>query len=257
MNAHHVIAKECGFDNWNILIAAPEMELRHVLDVKQQSGLEDQVRAVLSEQPQLTVFGFRPPDGTGSGNIDPIRTPDEFRRERDALLSADGLNQIRAAVVYLEQLRPTRIVARTSRNSYGLKHAAESWHRKQGRRAYVGNGALIVAALIKGFAIRRVEVRSPNCLVGVNLRDVNALADGIAPAILRVRPSPFVRWLFAQAGRGDAVGDLAGDAKDDLRFPRGSRQEVGAYLAPFGNHIRQALEQASSEWNSSKRPSRS
>jgi hypothetical protein len=148
-------------------------------------------------------------------------------------------------------------VARTSRSSYGLKHSAEEWHRKQDRRRYVGNGALIVAALIKGFAIKRVEVRSPNCLVGVNVREVNALAEGIAPAALRLRPSPFVRWLFAQAGRGDAVGDLAGDAKDDLRFPRGGRHEVEAYLARYGDHIRQALAQARSEWSSSKRPSRS
>lgn len=255
MNAHHVIAKEYGFDNWNSLIAAPEAELRRALEPR--SGVEDQVRAVLAEQPQLTVFGFRPPYGTGSGNVDSIRTPDEFRRKRDALLSTDGLEQVRAAVAFLEQLRPARIVARTSRTSYGLKHSAEEWHRKQGRGRYIGNGALIVAALIKGFSIKRVEVRSPNCLVGVNVREVKAPGEGIDPASLRVRPSPFVRWLFAQAGRDDAVGDLAGDAKDDLRFPRGGREEVEAYLVRYGHHIQEALAQASSEWSSSKGPSKS
>ena len=102
-----------------------------------------------------------------------------------------------------------------------------------------------------------MEVRSPNCLVGINVREVKALADGLAPATLRVRPSPFVRWLFAQAGRGDAVGDLAGDAKGDLRFPRGGLEEVETYLARYGAHIHEALAQATSEWSSSKHPSRS
>lgn len=257
MNAHHVIAKEHGFNNWNTLIAAPETELRDVLQARQRSGLEDRIRLVLAKQPQLTIFGFRPPFGTGIGEVDSIHTLDEFHQERDALLSTDGLDQVRAAIAFLEQLRPARIAAHASRSSYGLKHSAEEWHRKQGRGRYIGNGALIVAALLKGFTIKRVEVLSPNCLVGVSDRDVEALAKGIAPATLHVRPSPFVRWLFAQAGRGDAVGDLAGDAKGDLRFPRRGPEEVETYLARYGDHIHKALAQARSEWSSSKRPSRS
>jgi len=256
MNAHHVIAKEYGFGNWNSLIETPEAELCRVLQAGHQSDLRDRVRAALAEQPQLTVFGFRPPNGTGSGNVDSIRTPDEFHRERDALLSTNGLEQIRAAIAFLEQLRPARIVVRTSRSSYGLKHSAEAWHRKRGHESYIGNGALIVAALIKGFPIKREDVRSPNCLVGADVRDLEALAAGIDPATLRVRRSPFVRWLFAQAGRGDAVGDLAGDAKHDLRFPRGSLVEVETYLARYGDHVHKALVQAISEWSSSRRPSR-
>ena len=113
MNAYHVIAKEHGFNNWNTLIAAPEAELRRVLQARLQAGFVlNQIRIVLAEQSQLTLFGFRPPHGTGSGHVDPIRTPDEFRRERDALLSTDGSDQVRAAIAFLEQLRPARIVPR-------------------------------------------------------------------------------------------------------------------------------------------------
>ena len=233
MNAYHVIAKEHGFHNWNSLIVSPEAKpaassTRGCRLVSSSINPHRSRRAVAVDP----LFGFRPPHGTGSGHVDPIRTPDEFRRERDALLSTDGSDQVRAAIAFLEQLRPARIV-RTSPSSYGLKHSAEAWHRKRGCGRYIGNGALIVAALIKGFAIKRGEVRSPNCLVGINVREVKALADGLAPATLRVRPSPFVRWLFAQAGRGDAVGDLAGDAKGDLRFPRGGLEEVETLPRPL------------------------
>lgn len=44
-------------------------------------------------------------------------------------------------------------------------------------------------------------------------------------------PQPFGRWLIAQAGRDDALGALAKDAKRDPAFPRdGTPEDVRARL---------------------------
>jgi len=46
------------------------------------------------------------------------------------------------------------------------------------------------------------------------------------------RVSPFYRWLTAQAGRGDVIGDLAKDAMSDGSFPveAKTRKEIEAHL---------------------------
>lgn len=58
--------------------------------------------------------------------------------------------------------------------------------------------------------------------------------------------APFHRWLEAQKGRDDSVGDLASDACRDKRFPVGAvaRREVEAYVARHGDHVVRAVRQA-------------
>jgi hypothetical protein len=257
MKAQHVLAVESGFENWRQLIAASESELRSAIARDKIPDLSRRVQAVLDQHPYLTSDGFRAPHPAPS-RIEPYPNAIAVRAEREELLTADGLSQVQAAMTYLDQLSPARVSSRNSPGSYSLKHQAERWHNPERETSrekihvYVANGAFIVAALIKGFAIRREDELSPNCLIGVNPREVQALAEGIDPAALRVRPSPFVRWLFKQAGRKDPVGDLATDAKEDLRFPRGGIKEVRTYLSHYGQHVMDAMEDASAEWRHSK-----
>jgi hypothetical protein len=255
MKAQHVTAVEAGFGNWSQLIGASANELQAAIARDKAPDLARQIQAVLDQQPHLTVHGFWAPN-TSAWRSEPHRSPEAIREGRAEFFGADEIAEVQAAMVYLDQLRPTRISPRNSPGSYGLKHDAERWHASRRTQAtghtYVSNGALIMAALIKGFAIKREDERSPNCLIGVNPREVQALSEGIDPGTLRVRPSPFVRWLFNQAGREDPVGDLASDAKEDLSFPRGGLEQVRGYLSHHGEHVMKALKLASAEWRQAK-----
>ena len=207
---------------------------------------------MLDQQADLTISGFWAPNQPGRP-FEEHRTPDRIRRERANFFEKHAFDEIRAAMAYLDQLRPARVSSRTSPGSYGLKHDAEHWHaakRQDGDgHVYVANGSLIVAALLKGLSIRRMEVISPNCWIGVSATDVDALRKGIDPARLRARPSPFVRWLFKQAGRRDPVGDLASDARADLEFPRrAGLDEVREYISRFSSEAMDALDVAATEW---------
>jgi hypothetical protein len=253
MNAQHVVAVEAGFGSWKQLIAAPEGELQAAIMRDKAPEWAKQIQAVLDQHPHLTIQGFREPN-LSAWRVEPHRTPEAIREGRAAFFTADGLAQVQAAKAYLDQIKPARVSTAKSPGSYGLKHHAERWHerrRTDGGHTYVSNGGLIMAALIKGLTIKREDERSPNCLIGVNPREVKALSEGIDPATLRVPASPFVRWLYKQAGREDPVGDLASDAKDDLHFPRGGLEEVREYLSRYGGHVQDALEDASAEWQRS------
>ena len=56
------------------------------------------------------------------------------------------------------------------RDSYWLKHEVEYWTEKHGSRHYIPNGALIVAAVMKGLNVRRFEFKhNPNAMIGVRV----------------------------------------------------------------------------------------
>src|SRR5207248_8631498 len=59
--------------------------------------------------------------------------------------------EVATAMAFLQMLRPTKLAYVSS---YSLKHAAENWGREVGLRAYVSNGALILAALTLGLVVR-------------------------------------------------------------------------------------------------------
>lgn len=67
--------------------------------------------------------------------------------------------------------------------------------------------------------------------------------------------SAFHRWLSSQRGRNDPVGDLAGDACSDKRFPwrSSSYRELKAYLAPYGTDVTDALKEAWLEYKASEK----
>ncbi len=64
-------------------------------------------------------------------------------------------------------------------------------------------------------------------------------------------------WLSKQTKRDAPIGDLATDVARDPDFPKGSYEEVKAYLSRKGQHVREALAEAHAEWLRSQREARS
>jgi hypothetical protein len=73
-------------------------------------------------------------------------------------------DEVATAVAFLSFPKP---IQTPSVNSYSLKHAAENWGARHGMRAYISNGALIVAAVELGLAVRPYGPDCPNVRVGV------------------------------------------------------------------------------------------
>src|SRR5690349_8674179 len=65
MKAQHVVAVEAGFRNWSALIDASAEELQAAIARDKVPDLAEQIRAVLSQQPHLTVHGFWAPNTSG------------------------------------------------------------------------------------------------------------------------------------------------------------------------------------------------
>ena len=232
----------------------PEQQLQAVDLRRGEHPLLVRIRQVLEAQPDLTYFGFRSERGSGVDKASRTATPEEFEWERQRLLGDDAVRQVEACLLYLDPIRKLRSAKPKDdqhiHGSYGMKHEVEAWQKSRGTPGYVGNGSFIVAAVLAGFRIHRVDPGSPNCLVGVNPEDVRATREGKDPREWR-KMSEFVKWLLAQAERDDPVGDLAGDCKADFSFPRrGDAAVVGAYLSRYGEHIREAFAAAETEYSS-------
>ena len=96
----------------------------------------------------------------------------DFVMERYRSLSADGFDakdpvdlrsrtdQIDAALAYLKAGAPLDRAPSTGMYSYGLKHRAEEW---AGR--YIANGAMIAAALMLGWKVKRDPIYGLNATV--------------------------------------------------------------------------------------------
>lgn len=222
--------------------------------VVEPEGLEVQVREVLVLHPDLTHFGFRAEHGRGVGGVSRLDAPERFAEERASLLTKEGIEEVERCAEYLALVRKTRTArskeSRELYGSYGMKHEVEAWLGRNGRSSYVSNGAFIVAAVIAKVPIFRSDPRSPNCVIGVEPEDVRAIREGKIPAEWR-RTTAFVKWLFQQAGRGDPIGDLAGDCKADFGFPRrGTVAAIRAYLSRHGDHVIEAFNAARAEYRS-------
>jgi hypothetical protein len=83
--------------------------------------------------------------------------------------------EVATAVECLSQLDPTT-TGRVS--SYGLKHIAEDWGRRNDLSSYVSNGAVIVAALAIGLVVEPCGppwAGSPNVLIGVTAKSLKRM----------------------------------------------------------------------------------
>ena len=89
--------------------------------------------------------------------------------------------QVATAIAFLRLCIPTKV---PTKGSYGLKHEAECWGRRNGRCRYVANGELIAAAIYLGFCISD-KACGPNVDVGVHRRSLRKLQpEEHAPKLL-------------------------------------------------------------------------
>lgn len=106
------------------------------------------VSRVMNEYPELSADGFK--------HLTSDYKQADFDAAQAKMLTADFAKQIFTAWdfvrgTYLEKY-----------GSYTLKHAAERFGKVEGLESYVSNGALIVAAILRGYKPKR-EKSSPNC----------------------------------------------------------------------------------------------
>jgi hypothetical protein len=198
---------------------------------------------VLARHPLLTYAGF-------------TEFSPEFQAERDRMLTDDALQQIAHCLRFLQLVRRARSALPPDEGpattSDTLKLSVRSWLEHQGladRDAYVAVGPSIAAAIIGGVRISRKGIGASRlCYVALNSEDLLVARRGKNPTEWR-KAAPFVRWLIAQAGRGDPVGDLGEDVRGDMNFPRrGPAREIRAYLASHGAHVVEAYDDARREY---------
>lgn len=81
--------------------------------------------------------------------------------------------EVATALAFLNECKPNK---HSNMNSYGLKHAAEFWAKKEfGRYCYVSPGAMLVALIWRGF---RVERQGRNAMTGVAIRSLRRATAG-------------------------------------------------------------------------------
>lgn len=137
------------------------------------------VLGAIESAPDLSMYGYRcQHTATGPERCTNFMCgkPADFERERAALLGADSLAVIEAAMRVLGTCRATARVGGRAPGSYGLKHAIED--RLTGDPAasgYVANGQAIVAALALGFPVQRDPGSSPNAGIGIRRADYERL----------------------------------------------------------------------------------
>jgi hypothetical protein len=102
---------------------------------------------VMERQPTLTIEGF----GVGLSK----RSLCDMRQ---FLVAAT--EQIDAALAYLKAGAPDNRAPSAGMYSYGLKHCAENWAGH-----YISNGAMIAAALMLGWKVKRAWNDGPNATI--------------------------------------------------------------------------------------------
>jgi len=151
------------------------------------------VMHVMKAYPRLTACGFSS-----------RRSPD-FYADRAEMLTDAFLREVDRAENLLRCYRKTKIVSYLQ-TSYGLKHRAERYAREAGAdrgACYVSNGAMIVAAVVEGFVIKRVGRSSPNVFINISARPCR---DSLYADSSRCRePSDHPSEPWAAPGRSNVI----------------------------------------------------
>jgi hypothetical protein len=115
-------------------------------------GTPAAIKRIMDEYPDLCCHGFQ---------FHYPHQPDEysfstFAEGRNQMLTRDFARQVVTAKAFIQ------LTYLEDYGSYNLKHAAENFGQEVGLERYVSNGALIVAAIWRGYKPKR-QRNSPNC----------------------------------------------------------------------------------------------
>jgi hypothetical protein len=150
MKAQFVIAREHGFDSWNELKGAADIELRLAI--------------TMAREPYLNDFGI-------GLYFEHQRRP---RAERKKILKEDrqqlrtSVNAVSATVNWLvEHVEPISSINR-KHTSYGLKHIASE------DIGYITNGVFIAAAIVASYPYKVFD-DSPNVCFGMSEKSIRRL----------------------------------------------------------------------------------
>lgn len=132
------------------------------------------VEAILAQHPDLTMKGF-------GGLSEKDGTPEQSRAE---MLTDGALAQFDRACGWLAKLEKSATVNMDAGTSFGLKHAAERYWRRQPRKdpaakgadSFIAEGMFICAAIHLGFAMTR-EVGSPSVCINIAKRSLKGLEE--------------------------------------------------------------------------------
>ncbi|MCH8863535.1 MAG: hypothetical protein IID51_13665 [Proteobacteria bacterium] len=135
----------------------------------------DQVGAIedaRTQEPNLTRSGFAYKDKPGRTQAD-INA--EIERDRKQPIGFFAVEEFMRACEFLSQKEKRTTINKDS-NSYGLKHEAERFHKKNGAsNPYVSNGMFIAAAIHLGFKIKKV---GPNAYLNISSREPGERKQG-------------------------------------------------------------------------------
>lgn len=124
------------------------------------ADLGDQIEIVMERYPDLSSYGWRF-ESRGAWNCG-----ETFKELREQMRTEDFARQVAACLEVMATQQPRGYALRIGKTgSYSLKHQVEERIRvfKQSEHAaYIGNGALITAAIIDGWVPVRAN-NSPNC----------------------------------------------------------------------------------------------
>lgn len=180
------------------------------------------IEAVMTKEPNLTHFGFGVFD---SHKKTPEVRKSELAEGRQSMLTAHAVDEFMRACEYLAR-RGKRATISKSGTSYGLKHAAERYHRNKDGNGdnYIANGMLIAAAVHLGFKVRPV---GPNAYLNIAAERTSAprgAGSSCAPKRLasfsggKTRVAAWRNIMVAAINAGLDQG-LFGLDSDDNRWP--------------------------------------
>lgn len=125
------------------------------------------IESVAEQLPMLGYSGFR----CVAYPRDAERQRAYVEADRLDLLKDDAVAQVATCLAYIARLDRIKT---PSVSSYGMKHRAESWGRRNGWSPYVSNGSFIVAAVFSGCPV--YAVTGPNCRFGFSRRSIARVA---------------------------------------------------------------------------------
>ena len=135
------------------------------------------IERAIAKVPTLTYFGvgiYKRPASEAAAS--------EAIAAGQAKLRA-AVHEVEQCVAWLSGVRAVRTIQRFP-SSYTFKHSVEGWLRRQGRPAYIANGAFVAAAV--GTGRYPFAIQEPNVCFGFSSKDLRRARQRSAAAAATV-----------------------------------------------------------------------